>query len=129
MKIRKMREDYEFFTGKLSEIVRQLNFAGIAVIWIFRVGTEAGGIQYSPLLKRSLELFVLSLSFDLIQYVYQSIVWGSLNTCYFRKHQNEEKDVEVSGAWNYIALIFFWSKAAFATIAYIFLFCSIYGQF
>ena len=124
-----MREDYEFFTGKVSEIVRQLNLAGIAIIWIFRVGKEAGGIQYSPSLKWSLGLFVLSLTFDLVQYVYQSIVWGLLNTYYFQKHQDEEKNVEVSGTWNYIALIFFWFKAAFTIFAYISLFKSIYQQF
>jgi hypothetical protein len=129
MKISKMREDYDYFTGKVSEIVRQLNLAGVAIIWIFRVGKETGGVQYAASLKWVLGLFVLSLAFDLLQYIYQSVVWGSLNTHYYRLHKNEEKDIKVSGAWNYIALVFFWLKAVLTMVSYVLLFKFIYEQF
>ena len=35
-KIEDYREDFYFFTGKASEVNRQLAIAGIAVIWIFK---------------------------------------------------------------------------------------------
>lgn len=37
MQLKDTRESYQFFSGKASEIVRQLGFAGIAVIWVFKV--------------------------------------------------------------------------------------------
>ena len=129
MKISKIRESYEYFSGKVSEIVRQLNLAGIAIIWILRVGKDTGGVQYSPILKWPLILFILSLALDLVQYFYQSAVWGFLNTYYFRKHQDEDKDITVSGIWNYLALVFFWAKGAVTIVAYIFLFVFIALQF
>ena len=45
MKISKLREDYSKASAKVSELVRQLSFAGIAVIWILRTGEHAGGIK------------------------------------------------------------------------------------
>jgi len=55
-------------SDKSSEINRQLAFAGIAIIWVFR--TDSGGRQIVPeeLFLPGL-LLVLSLSFDLLQYV------------------------------------------------------------
>ena len=128
MKISQIRGAYEDSTGKVSDIVRQLNFAGIAIIWVLRVGKESGGLEYSPILKWPLALFVASLTLDLLQYMYKSIVWGLLNTYYFRKLGDEEKDVEVSGMWNYVALVFFWLKTAVTISAYVCLLVFIYRQ-
>ena len=124
-----MREAQDFHTGKVSEIVRQLNLAGIAIIWIFRAGNETGGVQYSSCLKWPLGFFILSLVFDLVQYAYQSIVWASLNRYYFLKFQDEKKDVTVSGKWNLAAWVFFGFKTAFTVIAYILLFTFLFRQF
>lgn len=57
--------------NKVNELNRQLAFAGIAVIWVFK--TDSGGRQNVPF-----ELFIpgifliLSLAFDLIQPLFQS---------------------------------------------------------
>src|SRR6478672_3157292 len=37
MKLSKYRETGEYFSGKASEIVRQLILAGIAIIWVFKI--------------------------------------------------------------------------------------------
>ena len=37
MKLSEYKKTYEDFSGKASNVVRQLSFAGIAVIWIFKV--------------------------------------------------------------------------------------------
>jgi hypothetical protein len=107
MKISKLREDYSKTSAKLSELVRQLSFAGIAVIWILRTGEHAGGIKYSNHLLLPLASFVASLAFDLLQYVYKTIVTASLNWCAWRKYRDEEKDVPYSGKWNWPTNAFF----------------------
>ncbi len=39
MKLDEIRKAYEDLSGSLSSVVRQINFAGIAIVWIF-VGKE-----------------------------------------------------------------------------------------
>src|SRR5690242_14945835 len=97
MKISEVRGHYQDASRKVSELVQQLNFAGIAVIWLLRVGTNNAGVKYSDLLLLPLALFVLSLTCHLLQYAYQSLVWGFLNTYYWRKHRKDESEVSVSG--------------------------------
>jgi hypothetical protein len=40
MKLQKARDTYYEYSGKLSDITRQLSFAGIAIVWIFRAGDK-----------------------------------------------------------------------------------------
>ncbi len=37
MKLSDYRETYYEFSGKLSDVSRQLSFAGIALIWLFKL--------------------------------------------------------------------------------------------
>ena len=37
MKLRNYRQTYYDYSGKASDIARQLSFAGIAIIWIFKI--------------------------------------------------------------------------------------------
>jgi len=47
MKLKDAREIYYFYSGKTSDLVRQLGLAGIAVIWLFKY--DAQGIpKISP---------------------------------------------------------------------------------
>jgi hypothetical protein len=69
-------ENFEEYTGKASDVTRQLSFAGIAVVWLLRTG-GGGSLPIPSALLLPLALFVWSLSFDLLQYVVASVVWGS----------------------------------------------------
>lgn len=74
---KKARDDYYLFSGKVSDICRQLNFAAIAVIWILKSDPDkAGGIAWADFLLLPLCLSVFSLVTDLAQYIYQTVVWG-----------------------------------------------------
>jgi len=128
MKISEILAAYYEATAKVSEIVRQLDLAGIGVIWIFRVGTESGGIKYSSSLLLPLALFVASLAFDLLQYAYKSLVWGALNSHYWRIHRNNDVDVSISGKWNWFSAFLFWSKTVLTLVAYTMLFIFIFRQ-
>ena len=113
------------YSEKLSGLVRQLSFAGIAVIWLFKVGGEnAGGIEWDDSLLFPLVAFVLALMFDLLQYVYYSLVWALF-------HRKKERHVQrwcgstpapdkfyVSPWINRIGYVFFVNKTAAAIIGY-----------
>jgi hypothetical protein len=117
MKISELRDAYYKSTDKVSELVRNLAFAGIAVVWILRTG-DSGGIKYSNELLWPLSLCVAALSSDLLQYLYKSAVWGGLNNYHWRKQHNNDADVTVSGYWNWLAVFLFWAKAVLVVVAY-----------
>ena len=70
MKIHEIRDAYYEASGTVSDISRQLAFAGIAVIWVLKVGDGSGGIPFSSELVIPLYCFVSALGLDLLQYVY-----------------------------------------------------------
>src|SRR5882724_5194543 len=76
MKLKDALKIYYERSTKLSDVVRQLNFAGIAVIWLFRTGDKTGGIPYSECLLWPLGLLIGSATFDLLHYAYASAAWG-----------------------------------------------------
>ena len=92
MKLSEIREAYEKLSGKLSEINRQLCFAGFAVIWIFNKSENNISIPielYFPAF-----FFILSLSADILQYIYSSLAWY----CYYltkRQKDKEDSTIEV----------------------------------
>ena len=84
MKLSEYKETYQWFSGKASDVVRQLSFAGIAIIWIFK--TQSQGIPKIPnALLIPLGLFCVSLATDLLQYVLGYIIWY----IYFRYHEKK----------------------------------------
>jgi hypothetical protein len=128
VKIAELRDTYYEATDKVSELVRQLSFAGIAVVWILRTGEHAGGVKYSSELLRPLVFFVGTLSCDLLQYLYKSVVYGLLNRYYWRRHHDNKADVRVSPKWNWLTLVLFWLKVALVIIAYGYLLNFMWGQ-
>jgi hypothetical protein len=132
MKISQIREEYYAATGTVSELVRKLSFAGIAIIWIFKAGKDqTAGITYEPVMKFPMLLLIAALGCDLIQYLYKSVIWGSLNTYHWRKKdesEDESKDVPISGRWNWPSITLFWMKGGLCITAYVFLFSIIYNK-
>jgi hypothetical protein len=128
MKISELRDGYYDAAGKVSERVRQFSLAGIGVIWILRVGEHTGGITYNEVLFWPLGIFVAGLAVDFVQYLYKSIIWGSLNTYYWRKHGDNDKEITISGKWNWPTVVFFWSKAALTIIGFAILLTFIVSQ-
>lgn len=84
----KIWNDYYDFTGKISNIIRQLNFAGIATAWIF-CKLEKDCIEIPFLIRFSLVLFALSFVLELTQYLYAA---KNLHDTALAIEQNREKD-------------------------------------
>ncbi|WP_175703183.1 hypothetical protein [Burkholderia ambifaria] len=112
---------YHWHSTKASDVSRQLGFAGIAVIWLFK--TQATGsptITMPALLDLPLALIVLSLSLDLFQYIWQSMLWGVVWRLFERRHGLENDDhFEVSKYLNWPAIGIFWLKLLTMIVGYI----------
>ena len=70
------RDDYYYFTGKASDIVRHLALAGVALIWVFRIDHSVGIDVVPNGLRIPAILIVGCLALDLLQYVWGSAAWG-----------------------------------------------------
>ena len=74
MKLRDCRDAYEATSGKASDIARQLAFAGIALIWVFKI--DSGGQQVVPTdLHFPARLIVIGLGLDLAQYFLHAVTY------------------------------------------------------
>lgn len=119
MKIKAVRALVDTFTGKASELSRQLAFAGIAVIWIFKNSGDTAIIPNDFLLP--LFFLVLTLALDFLQYIFGSIEWMIFSHLQEKKHDctNEEKEVDSSPGWiNLPHTICFVLKLVTITIGY-----------
>jgi hypothetical protein len=66
-------KDFYELSGKASDISRQLAFAAIAVVWLFKTDTPTGQITIPPDLIWPGILIVAALAADLLQYVAGSL--------------------------------------------------------
>ena len=100
-------------SATLSDLARKLLFAGIAVVWIFKVSDKtAAGIPFSRSLLLPLAAFVLGLFFDMAQYLYKTIAWWLY---YAVKHKGgipDEANVNPPGILNLLTFAFFFGKVA-----------------
>lgn len=119
-KLSDFREDYQKYTTKLSDVNRNIAFAGIAIVWIFRK-TNGDNIAISEELIFPSILLVLGLGFDMLQYIYQSIAWA----IFYRYHEKRlmDDDVELLAPieMNYASWAFFGLKVLSVIVAYVFI--------
>jgi hypothetical protein len=119
VKIQDYREDFYTHSGKASDVSRQLAFAGIAVIWIFK--TDRAGTFAIPreLLIPSV-LIVLALGLDLLQYCVATVTWR----VYYRRLENADVHEDAvldqhSIHWEAPIYVIFWLKLLCVFSAYI----------
>jgi hypothetical protein len=85
MKLKDALENCNFYSTKASDVGRQLCFAGIAVIWLFKI--DRNGMQKLPVFLMIPSLaFALSLFCDFLQYLYGSIAWD----IFYNKREHEK---------------------------------------
>lgn len=88
MNLKEIRNAYESVSGALSSVVRQVNFAGIAIIWIFVKDKH----DVDPLLLDSSLFIVISMVLDVIQYFLSTVIW---HFCYIWKHKKDLEDENI----------------------------------
>lgn len=110
MNLEQARCVYREISGIASTVARQASFAGIAIIWLFKIDTPEV-ISLPVALQLPSLLFIASLTFDLFQYSSSALLWGGLQR--LREHQNGKDydgDMMVPIWINCPAVTFFWLK-------------------
>lgn len=115
-------ENFETYTGKASDIARHLCFVGLAIVWLFHIG-NGNQLTLPVKLLPTLPCFVLSLTFDLLQYIVASVVWGLFCRHHENKLENIEDDPELAAPkWINVPTNFlFIGKLIFVITGYCFL--------
>ncbi|NLW30918.1 MAG: hypothetical protein GXY77_05610 [Fibrobacter sp.] len=121
MKLIEYKSDFYQLSGKASDINRQIAFAGIAIIWIFRI-TKNDTISMPTGLLLPVKLFVFGLALDLIHYVWSSSTWGIFHMIKEWQFKNENKEVSHSRLLVVPIWILFYLKIFSVLLAYYFLF-------
>ena len=88
MKLSEIRKAYEDLTGKLSDINRQLCFAGFGIIWIFN--KTSNELSVPPQLYVPAIWLISSLFIDIIQYIYSSLTWAIYYNIKREKDKNDD---------------------------------------
>lgn len=117
MKLREIRDDMYVYTGKASDIARQLCFSAIAVVWVFRVS----GQPLAELLVWVAFFAIFSLALDLFQYLYLALVWAGVNWYHRKRGVELDDDVVVPPILAGLGWIPWFSKIATMIVAYIYL--------
>ena len=68
MKFKRVVETVDFASGKVSDGVRTLAFAGFALLWFFKKQSPDGTIIIDPYLQVPAAFLILALLVDLLQY-------------------------------------------------------------
>jgi len=134
LKLEDTREIYYETTGKVSDLVRQLGFAGIAIIWVFK--TQSDGRQIIPkgFLPAGI-LIVLALAADLFQYAASVQIWDKFNrnketeltekaeilSAQGVSYDIEEEDFDAPESINDLTKRLFWTKFVLMFAAYVYL--------
>ncbi len=110
MKLEQFKKEAHEFQGLTSGLVRQLAFAGIALIWIFKLDKPKDHLIpnecYLPLL-----FFVLTLIFDFLQYFVPSIIWMRFFKYYEKiNNGNVEVDLKTKNIYTYPGYFFYYTK-------------------
>jgi hypothetical protein len=126
VKLKDARDNYYFYSGKTSDIIRQMALAGVALAWMFK--REVNGTPVIPTsLMAPTFLVVLTLVFDFAQYVSGTIAWGTYNR-HKEQKVGEETEFLAPAAINWPSLAFFVLKTSSLVLAYVLLLSFLRGQ-
>jgi hypothetical protein len=115
-----VRDAYYEFSGKASDNVRQLGFAALAVIWIFKPAATTG-ISLPERLLWSGVFAVTALAADFLQYLYATVAWGIVNYTKEQSRVEEDKPFRAPRHINWPTNILFALKALAVAISYVLL--------
>jgi hypothetical protein len=120
VKLHDYRETFYTFSGKASDLNRQLAFAGIAIIWLFKKEPLSGLTVPRELVLPGL-LIVASLTVDMLQYCIASVLWRTFYRSKEKLKVAEDKEIWHGEWWERPIWFAFWLKIALILCAYCFL--------
>ncbi|MCZ6755846.1 MAG: hypothetical protein O7E49_11085 [Gemmatimonadetes bacterium] len=110
---------YEDYSRLTSANVRQLSFAALAVVWLFRPEGMPGGVLLPRALLLAAILSICALTCDFLQYVYGTIAWGTLHRSKEKNKVSATEEFEAPHQINWPTNTFFAAKAVFVASAYV----------
>ncbi len=128
MNLKNCREAETDYSGTASDVARKLAFAGLAMVWIFKVG-----VQGCPTLPAGLvwatAFIAVGLLFDLTQYVFGASYWTRkvkskeaelvVDKGRPTEHFDEGKEFTIPFWYGRVTDLFFYGKLALVGCAYI----------
>lgn len=125
MKLSDIQKAYDYFSGKASDIARQLSLAGLAIIWIFKK-SDSVNPQIPANLILPFAIFVIAIAFDLLQYISGTIVWGGFHRFHERSWEKnnpgmdlpDDFPVTAPGQINWATDTFFILKLSSVSVGY-----------
>ena len=95
MKLSDYLDNFYIASGKASDVARTAAFAGIALIWVFKIDTRGEPSLPIGLLIPTI-FFASALVFDLLQYVLSTIIWGSFHRYHEKRLKKSRKNPTLS---------------------------------
>lgn len=127
MNLKEIRDSYENISGILSSVIRQINFACIAIVWIF---VDKDKPIVNQLLLNACLFVVVSIVLDALQYFISTLVW---HITYILKHKVDVKDEGVAvrdSEWkNAIPWLLLYSKCIVTGFGYYYILCFFISKF
>ena len=119
MKLPEYRQTFYDYSGKVSDLSRQLAFAGLAVIWIFKKDGATDKLTIPGALTLPLLLLVASLACDVLQYFAGTVVWWLFYRIKEIRGFTDEQELGDHSPWLEAPIwIFFLFKFIFLIVAY-----------
>lgn len=119
MRLQESREIYAALTQKASEVSRQLAFAGIGIVWVFK-GSNTSSVMIPKDLAWPAIAAILALFFDFLHYFLSSALCGTYHRRKVRQFAlNEEKDFYPPRIVILPGELFFWCKLIATGAAYV----------
>jgi hypothetical protein len=130
VKLAEYRKTFYEFSGKASDVSRQLSFAAIAIIWLFKNDLPGGG---HPTIPHALIfpgiLIVTALAADLLQYTLASLIWRLYYRYLEKKRVPPDAETQHSPWLEIPITALFWAKVFLVILAYIFILLYLLGAF
>lgn len=117
MKLKDARDNYYFFSGKTSDLTRQLGLGGIAIIWIFKYDIQ-GTPKVPEALLLPLALIAIGLVLDFLQYAVSTAIWGIFQRRKELLPVNESDEFLAPKQFNWPGITFFVLKVVAIAGAY-----------
>mgnify|MGYP000043864100 CR=1 FL=1 len=120
MNLKDAREYYGYFTGKTSEIIRQLGLGGIAIVWLFKTDV-AGQSKVPPDFFWPLVLIAIGLALDLLHYFVAASIWGIFQRSKEKTGISHTQEFEAPSWFNWPGIFCFVLKVVAISAAYVLL--------
>ena len=123
MKFSKIDEHFLAVTGKASDVIRQLGFAGFAITWVFAsvstTGPNAQRFFVPPAFVPAAVCFGLGLIADALQYVVQAVAWRRLHALADASTKSVDDEYSVPDTIDVWPQRLFLMKAALVAVGYV----------